>query len=415
MSIRIGFDDEVQPLYNEEEEVQELPKGVRGESEMSLDDIYVSEARLKFIVDGFEKGVVVNNYGDDYHMSEEARMKSNEYYEVFKPLKRSKRKYRKLDEWVKVMRSYMTAIQVIADNNTMYSPEKFMEKYAKGKIKIYGVTFPKYVGKDRKDINWEYVWKEFIGTDRDLSELMKPTTVIDDDIQSMRKRLFTDEEYARITRPISDEEKYRINTLIFDKDYDSVDGVNVVLHESKKVGKDFIKTFPEVAALVKESKRAEAASRGLSSFIHDMTMEDIELINRYDRKHNFTMNTSQAPVFNGKLTKKNVDKFAHDMDEYIASHRKVNYEGKMRTLDEIQEIKTKEFLDEMGYNIRKCFDNAEEEDRIKKIIRRDKKKEKRLKRRLMEVSNRNKAREQGEPVKSSKKSKKKKKKSKEDD
>ena len=411
MSIRIGFDEDDMSVFEESlDSVQKAPDGFKT-SEMTLDDVYISDARLKFIKEQFAQGVVVNSYGDDYHLSEEQRQKNNEYYEAFKPLRRSERKYRKLDEWIRVMREYIKAIQIIAANNQRYSPDKFMEKYSEGKIKIFGLTFPKYVGKDKKDINWDYIWTEFIGTNRDPSELVKPPLDIDGSLDDMRHRLFTEEEFAQITSPMSEEEKYRIEHLVFDVDRDSTEGVNVVIPAGKKTSKAFVKMFPEISAMIKDSKRQEASSRGLNSFIHDMSMDDIEFIERYDRKHNFQMKKGEAPKFNGDMSSKNVNRYLYAMEEYLESHERILYEGKMHTIEEIREMKTREFLDEMGYNIRNCFDNREEEERIRRIIKRDKKTEKRLKRRLMAISERNKVR-QGEtssmkPSKKKKKSKKK--------
>ena len=414
--IRIGFDDDTSTFEDTLQETKDSPEGQRQrEAKISLDDVYVSEARLADIKRQYSMGVVVNNYGDDYHISEEQRQKNNQYYEVYKPLKRAKRKYRKIDEWIKVMRQYMAAIKVIAENNSRYTPDQFMKKYSEGKIKIYGLTFPKYVGKDKKDINWEYIWTEFIGTNRDPSELINPPELIDPTSEDMRKRLFTDEEYARITAPMSDEEKYRINHIVFDEDRDSVEGVNVVLPANKKLTKEFVKEFPEITGLVKLSKRREASSRGINSFIHDMTMDDIEFFERYDRKHNVQMKNGDEPVFNGDMSSKNVNRYLYEMEEYLNSHQKIFYDGRMRTRDEIQEIQTNAFLYEMGYNVRNCFNNREEEERLKKILKRDKKAEKKLKRRLTAISERKKAR-QGE-IESTKKAgkKKKKKDSSEDD
>lgn len=135
--IRIGFDDDTSTFEDTLQETKDSPEGQRQrEAKISLDDVYVSEARLEDIKRQYSMGVVVNNYGDDYHISEEQRQKNNQYYEVYKPLKRAKRKYRKIDEWIKVMRQYMAAIKVIAENNSRYTPDQFMKKYSEGKIKI---------------------------------------------------------------------------------------------------------------------------------------------------------------------------------------------------------------------------------------------------------------------------------------
>ena len=392
MEIRIGFDDD-NHVFDELEEMDEKSVGIDRQTEsLSVDDIFVSPERLKYIKSLYHQGVVVNNFGDDYHITEEQKRKNNEYYEVFKPLRRSKRKYRKITEWVIVMREYMKAIKMVADNNQVYSPEKFMEKYSKGKIKINGITFPKYVGKDKKDINWEYVWTEFIATDRDPNELIRAESIIDDSLEDMRNRLFTKEEFERITAPMTDEERFRISHVPMDEEQDDIDGINVVFPSGKKIGKQFVKEFPEISAMIKESRKQEVINRGLTGFVSDLTMDDIEFLDRYDKKHNFTIG-GDAPKFDGDMSDDNVNAYLYRMNEYLESHIQMNYGGKMRTLEDINEIKIREFLDEAGYNIRNCFGNRDEEKRIKKIVKRDRKAEKRLRRRLMDIDRRKKSSE----------------------
>jgi hypothetical protein len=99
-------------------------------------------------------------------------------------------------------------------------------------------------------------------------------------------------------------------------------------------------------------------------------------------------------------------------DEYI----KDNYHGRMKTLGEIRELELKAALEEGGWNIRALYNNKEKEEKLRKAMKRDRKREKKLKEQLIKIQNRNKKRRQmGDDINSSKKKKNKKKKHKDDD
>ena len=109
----------------------------------------ISEKKRKELEEVYSR-VAVHDFGDDYHLSEEERRKRNKYYEVFAKLKKCKRKFRKLDEYVKVYRLCMNALQVVAEENGIYDPDKFIRMTIRGDIEVYGLSFPKYVGKNKK-------------------------------------------------------------------------------------------------------------------------------------------------------------------------------------------------------------------------------------------------------------------------
>ena len=62
------------------------------------------------------------------------------------------------------------------------------------------------------------------------------------------------------------------------------------------------------------------------------------------------------------------------------------------TLEEIKEIQVKEALESAGWNIRVLYDNQTKEKKLKKIMKADKKREKKLKEQLTKVQNRSKRR-----------------------
>ena len=111
-------------------------------------------------------------------------------------------------------------------------------------------------------------------------------------------------------------------------------------------------------------------------------------------------------------------RYMMELNEYERTQIKVNYNGKMRTQDEIDEIELKDMLEEAGWNVRNLYKNKEKEKKLKKAIKKDRKREKELKKQLLNIQNRNKKRK-GEDIefdsKKKNKEKKKKKKDKESD
>ena len=75
--------------------------------------------------------VVVNDYGDEYHMSDEDRKRKFKYYEAFSKIRKCKRKFHKLDDFVRVYRLCMDCLEVVAEGNGVYD-RKRQERYKLG-------------------------------------------------------------------------------------------------------------------------------------------------------------------------------------------------------------------------------------------------------------------------------------------
>lgn len=406
--IKIGFDDEPAVYDDELNDEQEERHGDRFNYEKRK-SVYLSPARIEALKKDYDC-VVVRDFGDEYHLSEEEREAKNKYYNTFKALRKAKKNYRKLDEFVKVTRDALKCLDEVANNNGMYSPEEFKELYFKGKIFINGLSFPKYKGKDRKDISWEYL-TEFILSDEDAKEILpkkkSQEILTDDEILSEANRLFTKEEFDNIMKgPSEKEEAERLR--YFDVDTDSQDGKNVVVYLDKEQSRKILKSQPELLYQIKEIKRDMKSADHLKSFAYDLTMDDIEKIESYDRKHNYVSSTD-IPKFTGDITNsKQYHKYMRKLEDYEDNCIKENYNGRMKTQSEIREIELKGLLEENGWNIRAIYNNKEKEKKLKKALKQDKKRERQLKNQLIELQKRR-QRRMGEDVdSSSKKSKKKK-------
>lgn len=361
--------------------------------------------------------VVVNDYGDEYHMSDEDRKRKFKYYEAFSKIRKCKRKFHKLDEFVRVYRLCMDCLEVVAEGNGVYDPEKFMKMVIRGQIEVFGLHFPKYIGKDRKDINWDYVSDFITDRSKDPAELSKTfeselSKLSDDELM---EQLLTDEEFDRIVNSINnDTEEVNLNP---DEDY--IEAHGVVQRSSKKELKKLTKTFPyflkAIKEAAKEQRKKERRVGVLNSFVYEMRDEDFDYIANIDRQRGY-QSDSDIPVFKGDImNERDYMLYLKALDDYENTQIKVNYKGKMRTQAEIDEIELKDSLESAGWNVRNLYQNKSEEKKLKDAYKRDKKREESLKRKLLEVQKRQKKRGEASIEFDAKKKKKSKKKKKDDD
>ena len=324
------------------------------------------------------ESVVVHDFGDDYHLSEEEKAEKFQYYEAFKKLRRCKKKYRKLPEYIKAMRLCMETLDIIANNNGVYPPDKFKKMVAKKTIKVYGLDFPKYIGKDRKSVNWEFVAEAIADPNVPLSLFEKneeESFDIDDvdDIEEYRKMMFGEHYESIFVNPPTHEE------VMSDKRYH-------VKKSSNKEQKDFYSMFPEMQLAAKEMKRKIDRRHDIESYVYSIGESDFEYIERLDQKRGTGLD---IPKFKGNiLSKKDYDKYMHELEEFYRENVKISYRGKNRTLDEIRMSKLRDAFEDAGWNIRAMYKYGKQEKQEEKKRKEDKKKEKKLKKKLLAIQNR---------------------------
>ena len=389
--INIGFDDQKPIEDNEEYEAKHGDKIEKLREKRKT--IKIPERRIPELMAGCDC-VVVNEFGDDYHLSEEERIAKNKFYKAFQVFNKGKRKYRKLDEYVKIMREALKCLDVVAENNGMYDPDKFKRLFMKDKIYIEGLKFPKFIGKERKTIGWEFL-SEFILSDEDPSQLVRKRN---DDISSVEELkenetlLFDEGEVERIIAPETEEESIR-TSLFYDADDDVIkDNDNIVPEMSTKESKKLIKEVPEFINTIKEIKRDNRSINNLSSFVYNMQMDDIESIARYDQEQGIA-SSADIPEFKGDLTKdKDYRRYLRELEEFEQTQFKEDYHGRWKTPEQIAELELKAHLEASGWNIRNLYDNKEREEKLKKIQKEEKAKEKAIKKKLTRIQNRRKRR-----------------------
>ena len=392
--IKIGFDDEVFEEDFDENGDPIIKHGDGYEDRLQEKKLtaYIPERRIKQFLEEYET-VVVNEFGDEYHLSEEERIEMNKFYEAFKTFNKCKHKYRKLDEYVAAMREALKCLDFVAENNGFYSPEKFKALFLKGKIYVNGLVFPELKGRERKNISWEYL-TEFILSDTDPSEVLpknKEDVLSEYDDEELINRLFSHNELKEIMREETEEETI-LNNTYFDVEEDSQDGRNIVVFTTPKQGKKIIKSQPEFLNKVKEIQRENRTTSRLSGLLYDLTCDDIDAISDYDRKHQIVTD-SDMPLFKGDLTNSDdYHRYLLELEEWENAHIKENYHGKLKTQEQIQELELKQALERSNWNIRNLYDNKEKEKRLKKIQKKDAKREKEIRKKLTDIKNRRKSR-----------------------
>ena len=161
--IKIGSDEFTgSKTYQFEEDVQIDPE----KEEKILNEfkpIYIPERRIPEFLKGYDC-VVVNEFGDDYHQSEEEREKNNKFYKTFREFAVTAKRYRNVVEYVKVMRMALKCLNAVAEDNGVYPPDKFKKMFLEDKIKINGLRLPELKGRESKSIDWKYL-AEFIISD----------------------------------------------------------------------------------------------------------------------------------------------------------------------------------------------------------------------------------------------------------
>lgn len=340
--------------------------------------------------------VVVNDYDDEYHLSEEERKKKFRYYEAFAKLIRCKRKYRKLDEFVTVYRMCIDCLKIVAENNGIYTPEKFTKMVLKGDIEVFGLHFPKYVGKDKKDVNWEYISDFIMDYSKDPKELMKGNNSLLSDIDEdeLEEMLFSKEELDRLKEIIDNPEEGIF--MPFDEDDIKEDQEDVVVVADRDDTKKLVSQIPEVVKYVKDAvrdqRRNNARNSRLNSFVFEMTQDDFDRIEQIDRERGY-MSESDIPKFTGDImSDKDYKKYMYQLSVFENENIKENYNGKMKSLAEIREIELKNALEQAGWNVRNLYNNREKEKKLKQARKRDKKQEEKLRKKLVEIQERNKKR-----------------------
>lgn len=343
--------------------------------------------------------VVVQDFEDEYHMSKEDRENMRAKYEKFFRLKKGfTKKIRRLDKYVEACRLCMGIIRDTAATNGIYDPEEFELMALKGKVQINGLNFPKFQGKGKKFINWDYVAEFIVDDTKDIYELIGRPAEPEDEKRSVEE-LFDQGEYDYILTPRTEEEAYVEECKTNYLDPDQM-GNEYAADLSKKDKKHLAKIFPNYMKIAKEMNKASDGGRK-DTMIWQIDREKLQFIEEYDAKVRGAKagKNGGIPVFKGEMTNQtDVDRYLYAMEQWEDDNTFVQFNGRWITRGEMEDIKVKQMLEESGWNLRNLYDNKEREKRLEKAKANDKKRIKKLKQMLAEIQERSDKRDKGEDV-----------------
>lgn len=341
-------------------------------------DVYISPEEMEKLRERYSH-MIVQDFEDEYHMSVEDREKVRERYAKFFQLKKYTKKIRKLDKFVEACRICLDIINDTAENNQIIDPEKFKKMALKGNIDIYGLKFPKFQGKNKKSINWDYVATYVMDKDKDVNELMKDKMEESAEMEEVRfDDIYTEEKIRDMMKPYSDEELREVDLDQFE---DSGSSFKVASSSSKKDRKRLVKLAPGFVHIVKDLQK-EQRNRSRNAMIWQLDEDDMREIEEYDAKYN-RKKYGDVPEFKGEATNSDdVEAFLYQMEQWERENTMVEFNGRRITVEEMEDIEYKKMLEANGWNLRNIYGNKEKEKQRKKAKDDEQKRIKRLKKML---------------------------------
>ena len=400
--VNIMVGDNYETLYQIDEDTGEQ---IRKEPEITIEMIRAKLPKLKkeredMIKQEFSQ-IVVHEFGDEYHMSDEERKKKFKYYDAFKSFSKFKHKFRKFPDYIKAMREALKCLDLVAQDNFVYSPDKFKKLFFKGKIWIKGLVLPEFKGAGRRSVDTEYLL-DYILSDAPAEDFLKKDdheVYTKEELDDAFEELFSKEDQEAIDKAIAkskndEDDFYCVPSSSYSAGEDIPD--NLIVPISKKEMKKSIKVLPDLGNLFKEiEKRGKKNKMCMGGYISNMLMEDFDNFDEYDTSREIIL--SKMPKFKGDMT--NDDEYYRylaKLDEWERTQIKKPYNGKLKTQEEIDAIELKKALENHNWDIRNLFGNKERAKKLEKLRKEQLRKEKETKKKLIKLQEARKRRQLGD-------------------
>ena len=392
----------------EEDFVQEKQENPKKETR-EIKIFHLPKSRIAQLEEMYST-VVVRDFNDGYHLTEEEKRKANDLYEVFKPIQKHKTRYNNIVDYVIAMRDCYNFVVTIAKKNRMLmDPDEFIEDVFSGKIEVARLQFPVYKGRDRKDINWKNVSRYVVDQELDPNELSGkvdinyiPVDVYENPEEHLTE-YFSEDQIAKIFDDTRDDDSV-IHSRPFDSTIDE-DPDGVVLPVKKKELKKLMKRYPDLIRPVKNVKVRDHVEGSLRDFAFELNSDAYEYIGKLDEKRGFIA-SDKRPTFSGNvMNKDDVKRYLYQLDEFEENYGRVNYHGTFITVSDYKDELLKEGLTKAGWNVMNLYQNKEKMKQREKEDKRDKKKEKRLRKELSKITSRRERRKEYDDMINSKKRK----------
>lgn len=371
-------------LKKELEKTGEIPESISTISKRKIKEIYIPPEEEEKLLDQYSK-VVVQDFEDDYHMTKEERESLRERYSKFFRLKRNyTKKIRRLDKYIEACRLTVEIIRDTAETNGVMDPDEFITDVFKGRIVINGLSIPKYQGKGKKTLNWDYIMEFILDPTRDIDELVR---------NQESSRCKDVEEVPVDERPIEEtmsKEDYEAFMQLLDdyhepnsSYYDGSDNEGFATVEKDKERKGLLKIYPGYTKKLKEMYNQDKKRGG--AYAWQLEDEDLQWIREF-KEEAARKNGDSKPVFTGSIMDDDaVGRYLFELEEWENDHELVKYGQSMITREQMDEIEFKQILEANGYNLRNLYGNKERRKRIEKQRNKQSKEIKSLKKMLEEL------------------------------
>jgi hypothetical protein len=368
------------------EEIKSMSEESSGYSQKKFRGVYISPEEEAKLLEQFST-VVTQDFEDEYHMSSKERADMKQRYEKFFKLKNFTKKIRRLDKFVEAYRICMDIVNDIAETNGIYSPEEFKKKVMSGAITITGLQFPKFQGKKKKRINWDYVAEFVADPTRDIRELTEQDEIAQEAEVTANS---TESELDYYLRPLAEEEQAALDFRLAKED----DGVMIGAEIDKKHQKNLLKKVPSMVKIINDAGKSAQSARG-RAHVWDMDSSEMQALKSYDDAIRGKSELAM-PKFSGKIHKtSDVDAYVYALDEYLKNNTYVEYNGRLVTEADKEEMEYLAALENAGWNLRNLYDNKDKEKRDKKASKDELKRIKVLRKTLATMQERSSLREKG--------------------
>ena len=389
----VGLDDEIQSQkVVTEDDIERFEQSVADGSRriQYREEVQLSSKKIQALNDLYED-VVVHDYGDDYHKTEEELESENAFFRTYRTIAGRKKKYNSLPKFIDATRNCLQFLYAVAENQQIYEKDEFISMWANKDIRINGMYLPKYNGKDKKRLNWSAL-SEYILSDGDPSEFLKEEEVpmIDSEeaLDHQIATLFTVQEYADIIETsIRQMANPKEDDFVDVDEKITIDGRPIANESSKKSSKRLMEDNPGFSITLKETFRNSQQLNDFSKqMVYDMHNDDMDAIRKYDETYGVE-SAQDVPILHGSIMDDDDYQDYNDaLEDWDVDNTLVDYFGKTMTREEYNDSLIKERMEAAGINIRVFWNEKRKEKRLKEYLKKERERERRLQLELSKTS-----------------------------
>ena len=389
----VGLDDEIQSQkVVTEDDIERFEQSVADGSRriQYREEVQLSSKKIQALNDLYED-VVVHDYGDDYHKTEEELESENAFFRTYRTIAGRKKKYNSLPKFIDATRNCLQFLYTVAENQQIYEKDEFISMWANKDIEINGMYLPKYNGKDKKRLNWSAL-SEYILSDGDPSEFLKeeeaPMIDSEEALDRQIATLFTVKEYEDIVESSIRQMANPNEEGFVDVDEKiTIDGRPIAIESSKKSRKRLMEDNPGFSITLKETFRNSQKLNDFSAqMVYDMHNDDLDAIRKYDETYGVE-SVQDVPILHGSIMDDDDYQDYNDaLDDWDVDNTLVDYFGKTMTREEYNDSLIKEHMEAAGINIRVFWNEKRKEKRLKEYLKKERERERRLQLELSKTS-----------------------------